>query len=246
MKSLPKAAAAVAVLVMAAQPLAALAQNYQPYQAQNNQPADDRYASHPYSPSQDDGAYRGDDRDSPPPPPPPGDQRYQNDPRDQGDPRYQNDSRYGDNYADNRDAPPPPPNANDRRYDGYCYERKDNARATGTILGALAGAALGNSVSRHYDRGFNTIAGAAVGAAVGNSVGDSSVTCYGGRYYAYDQGYYAPPAPPEGYEVVYYEQRPPVQYYERVYTYRDYYPAPVYRYHGYYGGRPHYGYGHRW
>lgn len=156
------------------------------------------------------------------------------------DDRYPpSDPRPYDEARDDR-AALPPVDPRDRRYDGYCYQRKDQARATGTILGAIAGAALGNSVSRHYDRGFNTIAGAAVGASIGTTVGNSSVTCYGGQYYAYDEGYYAPPPPPEGYDVVYYESRPPVQYYERVYSYREYYPRRVY-------GRGYYrSYYHRW
>ncbi len=172
------------------------------------------------------------------------DERYfndrSNDVPDADDDRYPpSDAQPYDQARYDRDVPPQA-DARDRRYDGYCYQRKDQARATGTILGALAGAVIGNSVSRHYDSGFNTIAGAAVGASIGTTVGNSSVTCYGGQYYAYDEGYYAPPPPPAGYDVVYYESRPPVQYYERVYTYREYYPRRVY-------GRGYYrSYYHRW
>ncbi len=250
MTTLSKTAIALAVIVTAAQPLAAQAQNYVQSAPQNyaqdtyqsTSQDDSRYSSHPYDPARDDNNDRyASDRDAPPPPPlsPTYQDRDGNQYRDDN----RNDGRYADNrYADNRGAPPP--NPNDRRYDGYCYERRNQATTTGTILGAIAGGLIGNSVSRYYDRGGNTIAGAAVGAAIGNSAGRSSVTCEGGRYYAYDEGYYAPPPPPEGYTVVYYEQRPPVEYYERVYTYRDYYPGPVY--HRYYGGYAHYGYGHRW
>ncbi len=160
------------------------------------------------------------------------DDSYYND-RSYEAPQAQDDDRYpppdARPYDQARNEAPPPVDPRDRRYDGYCYERKDQARATGTILGAVIGAAVGNGASRRYDRGFNTVAGAMVGAAIGNAAGDSSVTCYGGQYYAYDEGYYAPPPPPEGYEVVYFESRPPVEYYERVYTYREYYPRTVYR-----------------
>jgi len=189
-----KSIAAVATLILAAQPLLAVAQEAPP-----------RYPDDSYYNDRSNDATRPEDDDRYPPP----DRTY-------------------DQARDDYDAPPRV-DPRDRRFDGYCYERKDQARTTGTLLGAVIGAAVGNGASRYYDRGSNTIAGAMVGAMIGNTVGNSSVTCYGGRYYAYDEGYYAPPPPPEGYTVVYYETRPPVTYYERVYTYREYYPRTVYR-----------------
>lgn len=115
-------------------------------------------------------------------------------------------------------------------YDGYCYQRKSNNTATGAVIGALAGAAIGTGSSHRYNRGGNTVAGAAVGAVVGGALGNASVDCHEGRYYSYEEsGYYDPPPPPSGYGVVYYESRPR---YDGYYTYREryygprYYPAP--------------------
>jgi len=115
-------------------------------------------------------------------------------------------------------------------YDGYCYQRKSNATATGAVIGAIAGAAIGNGSSHRYDRGGNTVAGAAIGAIVGGAAGNASVDCYEGRYYSYERsGYYAPPPPPQGYSVVYYSSRPRYSgysvYSDRYYGQR-YYPAP--------------------
>lgn len=161
-------------------------------------------------------------------------QTYQNPPSQA---RPYDDQRYDDrNYANNgqpfvqnqsqqnQSYQPSAPDPNDRRYDGYCYERRDDAEASGTIIGAIAGALIGNGVSNHRDKGAGTVAGAIIGGAIGSSAGRSSVECYGGRYYSYDQGYYAPPPPPEdGYTVVYYQQRPSVVYYDQVYRYGDVY-----------------------
>lgn len=160
------------------------------------------------------------DAPPPPPPPPPGTQTGPN--------------TYAANGAPQSASP-----QGDHRYDGYCYERKDQAQASGTIIGAVAGGFLGNSVSRPWNRGSSTLAGALLGAVLGNSIGKSSVECYGGRYYAYNDGYYAPPPPPDGYTVVYYERRPPVEYYSDVvvvdgpaYDYgRPYYYRPYYHRH---------------
>jgi hypothetical protein len=136
-------------------------------------------------------------------------------------------ARQDDRYRDDRDYAPPPANAH---YDGYCYARKDQASATGLIAGAAIGGAIGNGASNRWDRGGNTIAGALVGAMLGSAVGRSSVDCYDGAYYAYDSGYYAPPPPPSGYTVVYFNSRPSYGY---RYVYREHY-------------RPGYGYHHRW
>ncbi len=101
-------------------------------------------------------------------------------------------------------------------YDGYCYMRKKEARTNGAIVGAVAGGALGGTVSDTKHKGVGTVLGAAVGAAVGANVGRDSVKCYNGEYHAFDRGSYAPPAPPEGYETVYYRSRPDTTYYSRV------------------------------
>lgn len=53
---------------------------------------------------------------------------------------------------------------------GYGYERRDD-RATGTVLGAIVGGVLGNTVGRGDGHRAATVAGVVVGGAVGNSVG---------------------------------------------------------------------------
>lgn len=138
------------------------------------------------------------------------------------------DDQYNDD-DDDYNSPPPTDYAS-QRYDGYCYTRKDQASATGAIAGAAIGGAIGNGASNRWDRGGNTIAGALVGAMLGSAVGRSSVECYGGEYYAYDSGYYAPPPPPVGYSVVYFDHRPSYGYrYVERYHYRPYWGG--YRHH---------------
>jgi hypothetical protein len=92
--------------------------------------------------------------------------------------------------------------------DGYCYQRKAGARTTGTIVGAIAGGLLGNSMSSRWNRGSNTLGGVMIGGMLGRSLGGDSVQCYQDAYYSYDDGYYAPPAPPRGYVTVYFTSRP--------------------------------------
>lgn len=134
--------------------------------------------------------------------------------------------------------------ASAQRYDGYCYQKKSNATATGAILGAVVGGVIGNEASNRWDRGGNTVAGAAVGAAVGGMAGNASVSCHEDRYYSYDAGYYDPPPPPRGYVTVYYNQRPNYGYRS---VYRDRYyghyapPRAVHHHHHYgHGRRDHY------
>jgi hypothetical protein len=205
-------------------------QQSQSYQGQSYQ--GQTYQTQPYDNQRDSG--RGYD-----------DRGYANN----GQPFVQNQSQQNQSYQ------PAAPDPNDRRFDGYCYERKDDAEASGLVIGAIAGALIGNSVSNRHDRGAGTVAGAIIGGAIGSSAGRSSVECYGGRYYAYDEGYYAPPPPPEGYTVVYYYQRPSSVYYERVYGYRDFYAGygpPRYNRYYYsapprsYYGRPRHDYYRRW
>ena len=101
-------------------------------------------------------------------------------------------------------------------YDGYCYMRKHDARTDGAVIGAVAGGALGGTVANTHNKGVGTVLGAAVGAAVGANIGADSVKCYNGEYHSFDRGAYNPPAPPEGYEAVYYHTRPDATYYSRV------------------------------
>ena len=127
-----------------------------------------------------------------------------------------------------RDNGYPAPVREGREPAGYCYQRQASARATGTIVGAVLGGVVGNGLSNHWNRGGNTIGGAMVGGLLGNAVGSDSVQCYQNAYYAYDDGYYAPPPAPRGYVTVFFSS------------------SPGYRY-GYhhYRGRP-YGYGRHW
>ncbi|MGZ3304493.1 MAG: glycine zipper 2TM domain-containing protein [Asticcacaulis sp.] len=106
---------------------------------------------------------------------------------------------------------------NGANYDGYCYAKKKADAKTGTIVGAIAGGLIGSQVSKH-ERGLGTVGGAVIGGAIGNQVGKSSAKCYNGAYYSYQSGYYTPPPAPDGYEVVYYNQRPDRGYYSQVYT----------------------------
>ncbi len=225
MKSYLKTAGALAAVFALSLPLAAEAQSNYGQQGGNGQQtysSQQGYSQQGYSQQnhnqqgyyQQPRNYGPDATDAPPPPPPPGTQTGPN--------------TYAANGGPNGQYAPPP--QGDRRYDGFCYERKDQAQANGAILGAVAGGFLGNSVSHRWDRSGPTIAGAILGAVVGSNIGRSSVECYGGRYYAYSDGYYAPPPPPEGYSVVYYERRPPVEYYSDVVVFGG----------GGYYGRPHY------
>lgn len=107
-------------------------------------------------------------------------------------------------------------NAQDTRYDGYCYVKQNDAKTTGTVIGALAGAAIGSQVSKH-ERGLGAVGGAVVGGAVGRQIGKSSVKCLNGEYYSYNTGQYTPAPAPDGYAPVYYEQRPDTSAYSTVY-----------------------------
>jgi hypothetical protein len=124
-------------------------------------------------------------------------------------------------------------------YDGYCYQQKDRAQTRGAAVGAITGAAIGNAAAGRGSRGEGTVLGGVVGALIGSSIGNDSVSCAGGRYYSYDQGYYAPPPPPRDQVVVYYRDRPRFYDERTVVIYNDgprYYNdrRPVYReYRGY-------------
>ena len=65
-----------------------------------------------------------------------------------------------------------------------CYDRRHNAGTTGAVVGAVAGAAIGNTVAGRRDRTAGTVLGAVVGAAVGSSVARNNSRCdYDGGYY---------------------------------------------------------------
>jgi len=121
-------------------------------------------------------------------------------------------------------------------YDGYCYMRRHNAGNTGTVVGALAGGAIGGTFSDTHHKGVGTALGAIVGGVAGNAIGRSSVNCYNGDYYSYQDGYYEPGPEPDGYEAVYFHDRPEQRYYSHVYTDRP----SQYGYSPYYGGDAYY------
>ena len=60
-----------------------------------------------------------------------------------------------------------------RGRDGNYYCRKHDG-TTGLIVGAAAGALLGNSVAGYRDRGLGTIVGRAIGALLGKHIAQSS------------------------------------------------------------------------
>lgn len=122
-----------------------------------------------------------------------------------------------------RDNGYPSPVRAGREPAGYCYQRQASARATGTIVGAVLGGVVGNGLSNRWNRGGNTIGGAMVGGLLGNAVGSDSVQCYQNAYYAYDDGYYAPPPPPRGYVTVFFSSSPGYGYGYHHYRGRPYY-----------------------
>ena len=104
--------------------------------------------------------------------------------------------------------------ASAKTYDGYCYQPvnpSDNTKTKGTIIGAVAGAALGNAVSKKGNKTGGTLIGAAVGGVAGSQIGGvvkkSKTKCLEDKYYILSSSMYAKPAP-DGYKIVYYKTRP--------------------------------------
>jgi len=103
-------------------------------------------------------------------------------------------------------------------YDGYCYARKSDAQKNGAIIGAVIGGLAGSQVSKN-ERGLGAVGGAVAGGVIGSQVGKSSVKCYNGAYYSYEGHYYTPPAAPDGYQVLYFKDRPSQgDYYDHIYN----------------------------
>src|SRR5690606_5457400 len=111
------------------------------------------------------------------------------------------------------------------QYDGYCYVEKQQSGRKGTVVGAIVGGLAGSQISKN-ERGLGTVAGAVIGGAIGNQVGRSNVKCHEGVYYSYEQGYYDAPSAPQGYEPVYFEQRPSRDYYRDIRTNGPFPPYP--------------------
>jgi len=61
----------------------------------------------------------------------------------------------------------------DRGYNRRRYRSNRCSSATGTILGAIAGGLLGNTVAGRGDRGVGTVLGAGAGALAGRAIDQS-------------------------------------------------------------------------
>jgi len=106
------------------------------------------------------------------------------------------------------------------RYDGFCYHKQQNTKTKGTVIGALAGAAVGNVVAGKGNKTEGTVIGAVVGGAIGNQVGEEVKEnkvqqCLNDQYFVFDGREYTPPAAPKGYAVAYYTSRPQYDTYYR-------------------------------
>jgi len=89
--------------------------------------------------------------------------------------------------------------------------RRDDAGANGAVIGALAGAAIGNGTSGRHTRGTGTVAGAIVGAVAGSAIARGNTHC---AYDDYDDDYYD-----SGYDRRYDDRRYDDRYDRRSYGY---------------------------
>jgi hypothetical protein len=88
--------------------------------------------------------------------------------------------------------------------DPNCVRSNQQTSATGTVLGALGGALIGNAIAGRHDRGVGTVGGALAGGVAGNVLaGQHNDPCPDGYYRpapppppAYGPGY--GPPPPQG------------------------------------------------
>lgn len=103
---------------------------------------------------------------------------------------------------------------NRSQYDGYCYQPNNmNSQTKGTVIGAIAGGVIGSQVAASGHRTDGTILGAVVGGIVGNQIGANSEqtensNCLQNTYYLYNNGFYEPSPPPQGYRTAYFYERP--------------------------------------
>lgn len=82
-----------------------------------------------------------------------------------------------------------------RRDDDYrayasspCERRRSSSTATGGVIGALAGAAIGSNVAGRGDRTAGAVLGAVAGGVAGAAIGSSTARCDDrGYWFSYDQ-----------------------------------------------------------
>jgi hypothetical protein len=85
--------------------------------------------------------------------------------------------------------------------DPACVRSNNQTSATGTVLGALGGALIGNAIAGKHDRGVGTVGGALAGGVAGNVLaGQHNDPCPDGYYRSapppqpvYGPGYGPPP-----------------------------------------------------
>lgn len=76
----------------------------------------------------------------------------------------------------------------DDRSRAPCADRSSDRAATGGIIGALAGAAIGSNVAGRGSHTEGAVLGAVAGGVVGAGIASSSARCDGGGYYySYNQ-----------------------------------------------------------
>lgn len=82
-------------------------------------------------------------------------------------------------------------------YDSACVRSNQDNQVTGTILGAIGGALIGNAVAGRHDKGAGTAIGAIGGGVAGNAIaGANNHPCPAGYVYQGPPG--PPPPPPPG------------------------------------------------
>ena len=91
-------------------------------------------------------------------------------------------------------------NGQDGTYYDPCARSQADRSVVGGLLGAVAGATLGNSVTHGGAKLGGAIIGGVAGAAAGASIGHATAACQPGQPAAYagqpDGGDYGPPPPP--------------------------------------------------
>ncbi len=85
--------------------------------------------------------------------------------------------------------------------DPSCVRSNNQTSATGTVLGALGGALIGNAIAGKHNRGVGTVGGALAGGVAGNVLaGQHNDPCPDGYYRPAPQPAYGPgPGPGPGY-----------------------------------------------